>query len=56
MYYVICQNHTWRVYKQGDEYPYLSGLGEVETALEIAELYEIVLSEFYNLPILARVA
>ncbi len=52
MYFVICQNNTWRVYRKDEESSCLSGRGETETAIEISKLYDIVLSEFYNLPAL----
>ena len=55
MYFVICQNSAWRVYRENSEESYLSGYGEIETAIEISRLYGIVLAEFYNLPTL-RVA
>jgi hypothetical protein len=53
MFSVICQNHTWRIYRNGENY--LSGIGEIETAIEISRLFGIVLAEFYNLQTL-RVA
>lgn len=56
MYFVICQHNTWRVYKRGEELSRLSGFGEIETAIEISKLYDIVLSEYYSLPKLASVA
>ena len=55
MYYVICQVNEWRIYRKDGEGPVLSGVGEIETAIEISRLYGIVLSEFYNLQTL-RVA
>jgi len=56
MYYVICQNSIWRVYRENSEKAILSGFGEIETAIEISKLYDIALSEFYNLRTLKRVA
>ena len=55
MYFVICQNSAWRIYRENSEESYLSGCGEIETAIEISRLYGITLTEFYNLQTL-RVA
>ena len=52
--YAISQNNTWRIYRKDGEIV-LSGVGEIETAIEIARLYGYVLTEFYSLPTL-RVA
>jgi len=49
MFYIVCQSYTWRIYKEGESIPLFVGIGEIETALAIARLNDIIVSEFYNL-------
>jgi len=49
MHYVICQSSSWRIYTENGEIPIFVGIGGIQTALAIARLNDIIVSEFYNL-------
>ena len=49
MSYIICQSHTWRIYKENGEEPILVGIGGIQVALAVARSNDIIVSEFYNL-------
>lgn len=47
MYKVTCQYNRWRIIRESNII--LSGIGGFETAVNIAKLYDIHLSEFCDL-------
>ena len=49
MCYIVCQNYTWRIYRENGEIPIFVGIGGIQIALAVARSNDIIVSEFYNL-------